>query len=59
MSWDWAWTLLVGAVGAGLCAGLGAAVRRESERLKLTRAEVERVRPRARRARADLSPRHR
>jgi hypothetical protein len=40
MSWDWALALGAAALAAGACRALGAAVRRQSNQLRLARVEL-------------------
>jgi hypothetical protein len=56
VSWDWTGLLAVGAIGAALCAGLAAAVQRQTAELKLARAQLQDLRPRVRRAGQDVAP---
>jgi hypothetical protein len=49
MSWDWTAPLVVAGVGAAVCAAIAAAVRRETERVRMARVELSASRRRLRR----------
>ena len=56
MSWAWMAPLVVAGLGAGVCAALASAVRRETARVRLARVELSEARPRLRRSAGQVGP---